>query len=419
MAAMTHTLTAAGGGDWGNILSWDTKVIPGFGGDLVDTVILPDGVTQALTTNLDRTIDGVHATETLTLAANAANGETVTINTNVYTFEDELTNVDGNVHVGADADESIDNLIAAINLGDGAGTAYAAATTLHATVTAEAAAGDTMLATARHSGTAANAYDTTETMGNGAWGAATLSGGTANEGLRLLVFQTGENYTPDIGGSGNELKLTVLDDVIHRGQGTLYLQAARPNGGRIGRTIIDAPFSLNANAAVLTGSGATGGGYAAIECVHGPVTIAVPNAGGAEAIQELIVSYSTNPSVDARVTVTSATGTIDETHINGGETVTSALHDVALTVSSGTLQITPDATWGAATPVYQTGGLVDYRTPASAAQGANRWFLHGGTFDAMQTTTEKQIGTLKIFPNAQAFFDDHLLTKTVEFVGVP
>lgn len=65
-----------------------------------------------------------YALGTLTAAANVADTETVTIGGKVYTFQATLTNVDGNVKVGADAATSLANLHAAINLGSGAGTAF-------------------------------------------------------------------------------------------------------------------------------------------------------------------------------------------------------------------------------------------------------------------------------------------------------
>jgi hypothetical protein len=67
---------------------------------------------------------------------NAADTETVTINGKVYTFQTVLTNVDGHVLVGANQIASLSNLAAAINLGAGAGTLYAAATVLNPDVTA-------------------------------------------------------------------------------------------------------------------------------------------------------------------------------------------------------------------------------------------------------------------------------------------
>jgi len=120
---------------------------------------------------------GVASTGTLTLTANAADGEAVTIDAKTYTFQATLTDVDGNVLIGASASATLDNLIAAIDLGPGAGTVYAASTTAHPTVDAVAGAGDAMDATAEDGGVAGNEIATTETVANGAWGGATLSGG--------------------------------------------------------------------------------------------------------------------------------------------------------------------------------------------------------------------------------------------------
>jgi hypothetical protein len=144
---------------------------------------------------------GTPASETLTLSANAADSETVTIDAKVYTFEDTLTDVDGNVLVGADADESISNLVAAITLGAGSGTAYAASTTLHPTATAVEGAGDTMVASAQVAGTEGNSLATTETMGSGAWGDTTMSGGT-------------------IGGSGTVAERTMSHPSLQTGAGS-------------------------------------------------------------------------------------------------------------------------------------------------------------------------------------------------------
>jgi hypothetical protein len=120
------------------------------------------------------------ATGTLTLTGNAANTETVTTGGKTYTFQTTLTDVDGNVLIGASASDSLDNLIAAINLDAGAGSTYAASTTANTYVSAAAGAGDTMDATALVPGTAGNSIATTETLTNGSWGGATLSGGTGD-----------------------------------------------------------------------------------------------------------------------------------------------------------------------------------------------------------------------------------------------
>jgi hypothetical protein len=139
------------------------------------------------------------AGETLTLTANVANTETVTIDGKTYTFQTVLTDVDGNVLIGATASDSLDNLIAAINLGAGAGSLYAASTTAHPSYTASAGAGDTMDIASTHGGTHHNGESVTEGLANGAWGAAVTSGGAGD----LAILGAGElpgNTTAAVGG---------------------------------------------------------------------------------------------------------------------------------------------------------------------------------------------------------------------------
>lgn len=130
-------------------------------------------------------LGGIIAKGTLTLTGNALNTETVVIGAKTYTFQTVLTNVNGNVLIGATASDSIDNLIAAINLGSGAGTTYAAATTAHPlqslpnSIIASAGAGDTMDIVVNQSSTTSIA--STETLTNGSWGAATLTFATEKE----------------------------------------------------------------------------------------------------------------------------------------------------------------------------------------------------------------------------------------------
>lgn len=121
----------------------------------------------------------IAAKQTYTATA-LADGDTLTIGGKVYTFEDSLTNVNGHVAIGDDLAETLANLAAAINLNGTAGTDYAAATTLHPTVTAAAGA-TTLVATAKTGGTGGNAIATTDTATGGAWGAATLAGGVAGD----------------------------------------------------------------------------------------------------------------------------------------------------------------------------------------------------------------------------------------------
>ena len=91
---------------------------------------------------------------------------------------DALPNTDGHILVGANVAATQANIVAAVNLTGTPGTQYAAATTLHPTVSA-AIVGPNLVFTAKTTGPAGNAIATTETFtaaGN-VFGAATLAGG--------------------------------------------------------------------------------------------------------------------------------------------------------------------------------------------------------------------------------------------------
>jgi hypothetical protein len=137
------------------------------------------------------TSTGRWATGVLTAAANPADGDTVTIDTVVYTFEsgslDASTPTAVEVLLGASASASLDNLIAAINLTGTQGTTYGTGTARHTTVYAMAGAGDTVDLKARSAGTAGNSIVTTETGANLSFGAATLTGGEATNLSHVAV----------------------------------------------------------------------------------------------------------------------------------------------------------------------------------------------------------------------------------------
>ena len=133
----------------------------------------------------------VAATTILTLTENAADTNTVTIGATVYTFQDTLTNVAGNVKIGASASATIDNLIAAITVGSGSGTLYAAATVVHPSVTAAVGAGDTMGVTALTVGAAGNLIASTDTLaGTSAFTSTVLAGGSDKVLATALVTGT-------------------------------------------------------------------------------------------------------------------------------------------------------------------------------------------------------------------------------------
>lgn len=126
----------------------------------------------------------------LTFTGQPANTETVVIDTKTYQFLAALVDADGNVHIShVDASGSLDNLIAAIMLGAGSGTAYAASMTLHPSATAAAGAGDTMEVTAKKKGVGGNSIATTETLAvNGSFASDTLTGGIGSGQLFVLPY---------------------------------------------------------------------------------------------------------------------------------------------------------------------------------------------------------------------------------------
>jgi hypothetical protein len=133
----------------------------------------------------------------LKATANLSNGDTVTIGAKVYTMQTTLTNVDGNVKIGATLLDSLTNIYNAMGLTGVAGTDYAAAMVAHTTVDPVALVVDTLFVKAKTAGTAGNALATTETSANASWGAATLTGGQVGPNLQQLRF-TGEGLNFNI-----------------------------------------------------------------------------------------------------------------------------------------------------------------------------------------------------------------------------
>lgn len=120
----------------------------------------------------------VRASQDLTLTGNLTNAQTITIGGKVYTTQTSLTDVDGNVLIGASAEATIDNLVAAINLAAGAGTLYAASMTKNPHVRAVKVSPTVLRVTAQVPGAIGNFITVSETQTNASWGAATLASGS-------------------------------------------------------------------------------------------------------------------------------------------------------------------------------------------------------------------------------------------------
>jgi hypothetical protein len=129
------------------------------------------------------------ATGVLTSSGVFTDTQTVVVGGKTYTTQTTLTNVDGNVLIGASAAATLQNLYDAINLTGTPGTQYAAAMTKNERVKATAVTATTLTVKAAVAGTLGNLIASTETQTNASWGGATLSGGTGDIGIVLDVVK--------------------------------------------------------------------------------------------------------------------------------------------------------------------------------------------------------------------------------------
>jgi len=128
----------------------------------------------------------VAASSVFTTTGTFSNGETVTIDGKVYTLQTTLTDVDGNVKIGASTELTLVNLRNAINRnGLGVpGVDYATSTTANPDVTAVNDA-TTLTATAIIAGVTGNAITTAEVCANASWTGATLASGAGHSFLEF------------------------------------------------------------------------------------------------------------------------------------------------------------------------------------------------------------------------------------------
>jgi hypothetical protein len=122
----------------------------------------------------------VFAVGTLTSSGTFTDTQTVVVGGKTYTTQTTLTNVDGNVFIGANAAATLQNLYDAINLTGTPGTQYAAAMTANTRVKATAVTATTLVVSALTPGEVGNLIASTETQTNAAWGAAVLASGAGN-----------------------------------------------------------------------------------------------------------------------------------------------------------------------------------------------------------------------------------------------
>ncbi len=137
------------------------------------------------------------AVSSLTLTGNFTDGNSVLIGATTYTFR-ETVGAAYTVHIGANAEATIDNLVAAINKAAGEGTDYGTGTVVHPTVTAVKGAADRMDITAKSIGVAGNAIDTEEFSSVASWTGAHMASGVDSIAREVVVAGTAEGNVDNL-----------------------------------------------------------------------------------------------------------------------------------------------------------------------------------------------------------------------------
>jgi len=181
----TFTLSFSGQGPTG-LLDWDAPNDSVAAAGTLTMDIKPTALTasQGTLTMDTNPSAGVAAQGTLTIVEPVTDADTFTLDAKVYTLQTALTDVDGNIAIGANEAATKLNIVAAINRTGTPGTDYAGAMTIHPTISAAAFSVDACVLTAKTKGTAGNALVSTETftdVGN-VFDAATL--GTTTAGVQ-------------------------------------------------------------------------------------------------------------------------------------------------------------------------------------------------------------------------------------------
>lgn len=146
-----------------------------------------------------------NATNILTMTTQPTDGDTVTVGTTdgatpaVYRFKNTMS-ATFDVQIGASAQITLENLIAAINAGAGSGTAYFAGTTVNFDVVASELPVGQMLVEAVDAGVGGNSIASTDSGSATTWNSATLTGGASIPGQSSFKLQRPPRNTTIISG---------------------------------------------------------------------------------------------------------------------------------------------------------------------------------------------------------------------------
>jgi hypothetical protein len=171
---------------------------------------------------------GATASGTYTPSGNFNVGDVVVIGTKHYTFVGSYTNTDGDVVHGTDEATSINNLIAAVNLGAGAGVVYAAAMTSNPAEVLASLSGSNLVITSRSQGAAGNSIAISYTpsgSSEGAWGHTTLQGGLdVASNTDMIAYY----LTVSSGGASGVAEVVVTSDTVGEGSPAQVVTSGSP-----------------------------------------------------------------------------------------------------------------------------------------------------------------------------------------------
>lgn len=129
----------------------------------------------------------VAATGTLTMPTNPTAAQEVVLGSVTYTYVGALTGAN-DILIGADNQESLDNLRAAVNAEAGEGSTYGTGTVINPDISATALVAGQLLMTARTPGAAGNSLATTTTVTDATFTDTTLDGGADIPGVSEFVI---------------------------------------------------------------------------------------------------------------------------------------------------------------------------------------------------------------------------------------
>lgn len=174
----------------------------------------------------------------LSLSANPSDSETVIIGVITYVFNTVLGSTNS-ILIGATTELSLDNLIDAINFSsDNEGITFGTGTVIHPTVEAKTFTDNAVVVEAKTSGTSGNLIGTTETLANGSWANATLTGGTDTGQPQPLAFPRSNMFDQGgtkIVGIPKPLKQACVEYAVRVVLGTSELISDPTNSGMITR----------------------------------------------------------------------------------------------------------------------------------------------------------------------------------------